>query len=106
MKTVVKIVPKKYNMKYLNDYRQEHTYTFTPTSVFLKVLNEIEYLQSKVVSMSSKLYPLGIEFVEKDVIELMFKYKWRERKIFHREIIKLLMREDIAKAYYIEMKDV
>lgn len=103
MKTVVIICPRKCNIKFLYDFGCDHSYTYTPTSAFLKVLNEIEWLQSKVVSISNKNYDFGFDSVDKDVIEIEFEYKWKERKLFHRVITKLLMRKDIAKTYFIKM---
>lgn len=103
MKTVVIICPKKLTIKYIHEFGYDHEYTYTPTSTFLKVINEIEWLQSKVVSLSNSNYDFGIDSVDRDVVKLTFEYKWKERKLFKRILASLLMREDITKTYFIKM---
>lgn len=102
MKTVVKIAPKTEYTEFIDGdlYRIE----YKPISVFLSVIKEADWLYSKIVSVSNMDWynthvDLGYDCVEKDAIMLIFEYKRKERKIFHKSIVALLTREDISQNY-------
>lgn len=110
MKTVVKIAPRMFNVKWEDD-GWVCRYTYTPTSKFLKVLSEFKWLHSKVVFVSNYhqdevCRDFGNDCVDKDGLEILFEYKRRERKLFQKEVTTLLMQKDVAKTYYSKMKNV
>lgn len=102
MKTVVKIAPKTEYTEFID--RDSYRIKYKPISVFLSVIKEADWLYSKIVSVSNMDWyntcvDLGHDCAEQDAIMLIFEYKRKERKIFHREIVALLTREDISQNY-------
>lgn len=102
MKTVLKIAPKQEYTEFID--RDLYRIKYIPISIFLSVIKEVDWLYSKIVSVSNMdLYDthidLGEDCAEQDAIMLIFEYKRKERKIFHRAIVALLTREDISQNY-------
>lgn len=102
MKTTVKIAPKTEYTEFID--RDLYRIKYIPISIFLSVIKEVDWLYSKIVSVSNMdsldvHKNLGFNCVEKDAIMLIFKYKRKEREIFHRAIVALLTREDISQNY-------
>ena len=102
MKATVKIAPKTEYTEFID--RDLYRINYRPISVFLSAIKEMDWLYSKIVSVSNMdLYythvDLGEDCAEQDAIMLIFEYKWKERKIFNREIVALLTREDISRNY-------
>lgn len=105
MKTIIKISPRKYpiNTEDFSDRR----YKYIPTSAFLSVLKEIDYLSSKIVSITNLpwtkiYYDFKDSAVDSDGVEIVFEYKRKERKLFTRVLTFLMMRDDIARAYCVK----
>lgn len=101
MKTIIRISPRKYPIN------SEGRCKYTPTSAFLPVLKEIDYLSSRVVSITNLPWTTTMNdfedsVVDTDGLEIVFEYKRKERKLFTRVLTFLMMRDDIARAYCVK----
>ena len=73
MKTIIRISPRKYPIN------NEDRCKYTPTSAFLPVLKEIDYLSSRVVSITNLPWTTTMNdfedsVVDTDGLEIVFEY--------------------------------